>query len=114
MAAMEVFDLKDDLEVGAFGILEPKKKYAEEINPKNIDLAIVPGVVFDKRMNRIGYGAGFYDEYLKLLRPECVKIGLAYDFQVKEKIPFDDHDIRMDIIVTEREILKHTILKGPF
>jgi 5-formyltetrahydrofolate cyclo-ligase len=106
MASMEIFDLKDDLEVGTFGILEPKKKYAEEINPKKIDLAIVPAIVFDKEMNRIGYGAGYYDEYLKLLSPDCIKIGLAFDFQVKEKIPCDEHDIKMDIIVTEMEILK--------
>lgn len=106
MIAMEIFDLKEDLEIGTFGILEPKNKYAEEINPKNIDLAIIPAIVFDKEKNRIGYGAGFYDEYLKSLRPECVKIGLAFDFQIKEKIPCEKHDIKMDIIITEKEILK--------
>ncbi len=91
-----------DLEPGYYGVLEPKK--IKKVNPKDIDIVIVPGVVFDKKGNRIGYGKGYYDIFLK--KTKAFKIGLAFDFQVVEEIKKEEFDVAIDIIVTEKEIIK--------
>lgn len=87
----------DDLEEGAFGILEPKKT-CKKINPDEIDIAFIPGVAFDKKGHRIGFGKGFYDRLNKKLK--CQKIGIAYDFQIVEEIPFECHDVPVDLLIT--------------
>lgn len=87
----------DDLEVGAFGIMEPKTS-CKPIEPSNIDLAFIPGIAFDKKRHRIGFGKGFYDQLSKNL--DCQKIGLAYDFQIVDEIPFESHDLPVDLIIT--------------
>ena len=87
-----------------FGILEPKESYQREFNPDKLDIVIVPGIAFDKNGHRIGYGYGYYDRFLKTIRKETLKIGLAYDFQLIEKIPEERHDVPVDIILTEKEI----------
>lgn len=86
---------------GKFGILEPKEKKA--FNKDMLDLIIIPGVVFDKRGNRIGRGKGYYDRFLK--GANAKKIALAYDLQLFENIPADSHDIKMDYIITESKII---------
>lgn len=63
-----------------------------------ITLAIIPGVAFDKQNNRLGYGRGFYDKLLSQL--SFYKIGICYDFQFFDKIPYDKHDIKMDMVLT--------------
>jgi len=65
---------------------------------------IVPGIAFDKAGSRIGFGKGCYDMFLDGLN--AVKIGFCYDFQVMDEIPSDDHDIRMDFLVTEKGVLR--------
>ena len=64
-----------------------------------IGLVIVPGVVFDKHNHRIGYGKGYYDDFLKEFSGK--KIGLAFELQVLEDIPRDDWDIRLDKVISE-------------
>ena len=59
---------------------------------KNIDLVLVPGIVFDKEGHRIGYGFGYYDKFLKKV-PKAIKLGLTFDFQVIDKIPREMHDL---------------------
>ena len=77
-----------------------------EYNSSEIDLVIVPGVVFDVKMARYGRGLGYYDRFLSKLSGVKV-IALAYDFQVsKKKLKLDDWDIKMDYIVTEKRIIK--------
>lgn len=95
----------NELEPKTFGILEPKELYKREFNPDKLDLAIIPGLVFDKRGHRIGYGFGYYDRFLKTLKNNPKKIGLAYEFQITDKIPEELHDIPMDIIVTENQTI---------
>lgn len=94
------------LEKGAFDILEPKGHCPilkpEEI-AKKIDLVIVPGIVFDTRGHRVGYGLGFYDRLLKKVK--CPKIGLAYEFQIVEQIPKEDFDVPCDTVVTEERVI---------
>ena len=73
---------------------------------KNVDLVIVPGIVFDKNVHRIGYGYGYYDRFLVRLRKGTIKVGLCYDFQLVDKIQDEKHDVAMDILITERRVLK--------
>jgi 5-formyltetrahydrofolate cyclo-ligase len=91
----------DDLIVGAFGISEPRN--ANETPISDIQVFIIPGIAFDRNLNRIGHGKGFYDAYLS--KSEAVKIGLAYSRQLVDNIPKNDNDISMDLIVTEKGVL---------
>lgn len=83
----------------SFGIKEP----VGEIYNGNIDLIIVPGVVFDREGNRIGYGKGYYDRFLKLY-PRARKISLAYEFQILNRLEVEEHDEKIDEIVTKNNI----------
>ena len=88
---------KDPLIINKFGIPEP-------ISDKILypSILIVPLVAFDKNLNRIGYGGGFYDRYIKKQKKskKIITIGLAYPFQRVKKIPIDKYDIRLDFILT--------------
>ena len=101
--------LKDwgkDLRPGAYGILEPDVKVASLIRPSQIDMVVVPGSVFDRQCGRYGYGGGYFDRFLSIEAPQALRIGLAFSLQVLPEIPLKTHDQRMDIIVTENEILR--------
>jgi len=95
---------------GSFGILEPhidNKRHAEcVVAPEYFDVIVVPGVAFDRFGNRLGYGKGFYDRYLPQCKDHCVFIGLAYGFQLEEKLPCESHDIRLNYIVTDEETIR--------
>ncbi|MFH1391925.1 MAG: 5-formyltetrahydrofolate cyclo-ligase [Candidatus Diapherotrites archaeon] len=84
------------------GILEPKEELF--ISPNEIELFIVPGLAFDKEGNRVGWGKGFYDRFFNFNKISAKKIGLAFEFQIVEKISHKAHDVRMDLIVTENEV----------
>ena len=86
-----------------FDILEPIETM--KIAYKNINLVLAPGIVFDKQGHRIGYGFGYYDKFLKKV-PKAFKIGLAFDFQVVDKIPIEMHDVPVDMIVTEEGVIE--------
>ena len=105
---LQLSELKDfnELEPKTFGILEPKELYIREFSHEKLDVAIIPGMVFDHFGHRIGYGYGYYDRFLKQLKKTATKIGLAYDFQVVDKIQEEQHDIPVDFIVTESKIIK--------
>ncbi|MBO7214928.1 MAG: 5-formyltetrahydrofolate cyclo-ligase [Clostridia bacterium] len=83
-----------------FGTVEPT--LYQELN--DIDICFVPLIATDKNKNRIGFGKGYYDKFLKT--HPCLKIGLCYDFQVVENITPNPWDIPLDIIVTESKIIK--------
>ena len=101
----KVFDLSRDVQPGYKGIPEPKAGVLEEVEPSSVDLAVIPGVAFDLRRYRIGYGAGYYDRYLLKLRRDCFKIGVAFNLQILNTIPYDGYDIPMDMIITETMII---------
>ena len=89
----------DPLVINQYGIPEPisdKIRYP--------DILLVPLVAFDDNLNRIGYGGGFYDRYIKRVRKikKIFTIGLAYSFQKIKKIPISSHDIKLDYIITEK------------
>ena len=90
----EIKSLKD-LEEGKFGILEPKAN--KPVTDFNNSICIVPGVAFDKQNNRIGYGKGFYDRFLKNYKG--IKIGLTYKECICDKIDSDINDIKMDKVI---------------
>ncbi len=69
-------------------------------------LMLLPGLAFDLKGNRLGYGAGYYDRFLtKYGGDHFIKVALAYDFQIQERVPAEEHDIRMDYIITPGEFL---------
>lgn len=94
----EIRSIKDFTR-GAYQILEPKKK-TPVVDPKSVDLFIVPGIVFDRNGNRLGWGKGYYDRLLSGI--DAPKIGLAYACQVIEELPRSSYDVPMTMVVTEK------------
>lgn len=94
---------ENSLKPGAFGILEPTTTDRHDTE-NEIDLIIVPGVAFDHQGNRLGRGKGFYDRLLSSL--PVPTIGICYGFQLKETIPVEPFDRKMDWIITEKEVLE--------
>lgn len=89
------------LELGSFHIEEPTG--SETVDADEIELVVVPAVAYDRKGNRLGRGKGFYDRLLKSSR--ATKIGIAYDFQIVEEIPVEDHDVPVDLVITPGECL---------
>lgn len=93
-----------ELKTSRYGILEPEDR-ENEVRLKDIDIAIIPGVAFDKNGGRTGYGGGFYDRFFSY--DECKKIALAYRFQILESIPMEKYDIFVDDIITEKDFTEN-------
>lgn len=103
-----VYTVKDPVEdtvPGFKGILEPDPLKTRLLEPHEPDLAVVPGIAFDTSGNRIGYGAGYYDRLLPLLRTDCLKVGAAFEMQIADMLPAEQHDFRLDMIVTEERTI---------
>lgn len=93
-----------ELVTSAWGIPEPAND--ESVEPGVIDIVLVPGLCFDRVGQRVGYGKGYYDRFLKQCRPDCVKIGLSF-FEPVEKIDdVHDGDVRLDAVVTPRYVTR--------
>ncbi len=106
----ELADYDQDLELGAFGVLEPKPMFRKTVTSAEASLVLVPGVAFDERGHRLGYGKGYYDKFLSDLsqrRSDAKFIGLAYDFQVLKIIPHGPSDISLHKIVTDKRVIEH-------
>ncbi len=91
----------DDLETGAFGVLEPIPEKCRKLTDFTSSVCIVPALVYDKQGFRLGYGKGYYDRFLSGYKGKC--IGLAYSDWVKESLPHGKFDRKVDIIVTEKD-----------
>lgn len=89
------------LTIGAFGIREPLFHEERRVPLSDIDLILIPGVAFDVKGGRLGYGGGFYDRFLSRLEPHTWKIGLAYHWQIIEHVPMEPHDVLLDAIVCD-------------
>ncbi len=96
----------DSLKKGVYGILEPDPASNERVNPDIIDCAIIPGSAFDEKGGRMGYGGGFYDRLLPNLRVSVPKIAIAFEIQIIKEVPMGYYDQKMDIIVTEKRIIR--------
>ncbi|MGQ9629826.1 MAG: 5-formyltetrahydrofolate cyclo-ligase [bacterium] len=103
--ASELLDPENDLAPGTYGILEPKPECVRPVPAEEIDLIVTPGLAFDRRGYRIGYGAGYYDRFFKTTRPDAPKIAVAFDFQVLDEVPTTERDLPVDAIITERRII---------
>ena len=90
-----------DLEQGNFSVMEPKDK-CEIV--KNLDVVIVPAIALSKNGYRLGYGFGYYDRYLH--GKKSTTIALSYAKQVIKSFTHDDHDVKMNFIVTEDKVIK--------
>ena len=100
---MRAWSFGEPLDSGVWGIREPKAD-APEVAP---DILIVPLLAFDRRGNRIGYGAGYYDITIAKLRAmkPTVAIGIAFAAQEIAEVPVTPRDARLDLVLTEREII---------
>jgi 5-formyltetrahydrofolate cyclo-ligase len=102
---LELFEIREferDVSPGAWGIPEPHEHNRVALDA--VDLLIVPGLAFDDRGNRLGYGAGFYDRLLA----SCSKptVALAFEGQIVSEVPAGNHDIRIKKIVTETRVIE--------
>lgn len=98
-----------DLAPGCMGILEPATTECAE--GKEV-LVLMPGAVFDRNRNRIGYGGGYYDKYMGS-HPFYDSIALAFSCQVLDRIPAEAHDFRPNIIITEVDEIDDSVTKRP-
>ncbi|GER65557.1 hypothetical protein BpJC7_17350 [Weizmannia acidilactici] len=97
-------DLFGQLEKSFFNLLEPKTNETEQVDKQKIDLLVVPGLVFNTKGYRIGFGGGYYDRFLADFPNDTVS--LVYSEQIREDLPLQSYDIAVKHIVTENGILK--------
>ena len=95
----------EDMQKNKWGIPEPKAG-SEKMPIEQLDLVVVPAVGLDKSGCRIGFGQGYFDRLLEQLGPGTATVGLAYSFQVFERLPCEAHDRRVGRIITEKGFLK--------
>lgn len=100
----------DELIEGAFHILEPSENLRDLLGKhvaiKDIDFVVVPGLAFDKRGARLGYGIGYFDKLLTGVSPNAFLAALAFESQIFEEIPTQPHDIFMNCIITEETVYR--------
>ena len=94
----------ENLRPGCFGILEPSEGVLQPPDSINWDLAVVPGIAFDRLGHRIGFGKGYYDRLLAV--KDFPKVALAFSFQVVEQFETLAHDVAMNLIITENETIE--------
>lgn len=104
MVPSEITDFDRDLKPGYFGILAPTEESLNIIPSDSVDLIVTPGVIFDKKGYRIGYGAGFYDKFFSTLTKKVPKIAIAFSLQQAIDVPKDEYDIPVDKLITEKGI----------
>lgn len=107
LLASEILNLSE-LELGYMGLFEPIKDFIRPIDTKDLNVVIIPCVALDFNGNRIGYGKGYYDRFLSELSPSVMKIGLAFEFQLVPNIISEYFDVPVDLIITEKDIIKAT------
>ena len=95
------------LELGSFHIEEPQGETT--VDPSEIELIVVPAVAYDRAGNRLGRGKGFYDRLLSTTRAS--KIGVGYEFQLLDSLPAEEHDVPMDMIITQNTTI--VVRKNP-
>ncbi len=108
--ALYAIEMLGELEEAGFGLREPAARVRADpdrrVAPETVDLLVVPGVAFDRRGGRIGYGRGYYDRLLARCRPDAPRVGLAFECQLVEAIPMGPADQPMDLVVTEADVYR--------
>ncbi len=105
MIASELHDFDADLVSGMFNILEPRAEALRPVTVEEIDFVLAPGLAFDRRGYRLGYGGGFYDKLLARIRPETHVSALAFSFQIYDEIPTDENDKKINSVITDEETI---------
>ena len=101
----EVRDLAGDLAPGTWGIREPEPDRCPRADAGGVGFALIPGVAFDRRARRLGYGGGYYDRLLADGLPEGTPlVSGAFEVQILDEVPTDPHDAPVDVVVTEKEV----------
>lgn len=101
---MVLYKGNESLRPGVFGILEPQiEESTTNLYEKEIELIVVPGVAFDRQLNRMGRGKGYYDRLLSTLT--APKVGICFGFQLMDAIPVEPFDRKMDAVITEKETI---------
>ena len=103
MNVYEIHSLQE-LYLGAYGILEPKEDPERLIQPEAIDFAFIPCISCDRSGRRLGHGGGYYDRYLE--KTHCVKAALCREELLVDEIPVEEHDLRMDFVISEKGCYK--------
>ncbi|MBM4002620.1 MAG: 5-formyltetrahydrofolate cyclo-ligase [Planctomycetes bacterium] len=109
---LELFHLEsmDELELGMYRILEPKPELRsvphKKVRIESLDLIMVPGVAFDRQGGRSGHGKGYYDKLLEHARQDAPLVALAFECQIFDDIPTQEHDVYMDMVITESTIYR--------
>lgn len=101
---LSIHKLSQDLEKHPFGYWQPSKS-APRIAPEQLDLVLVPGLVFDKTGSRLGYGMGFYDRLLRLIPQHVAKVAITLETFIVPQLPQESFDIKMTHFATETGIL---------
>ncbi len=111
MIPYRIFSINEDFIIDRYGIREPQNDISREMDPGKIDIVIIPdsGPPFrpeeDLDGGRYGYGGGYYDRFLAILKPTAKKIAIAFDLQISKKLPLSDSDVRIDSLITESGII---------
>lgn len=95
-----------DLVESKYGILEPQADQSKIVSEDIIDVVITPGVIFDKRGYRIGYGGGYYDKLFGRIGSNVLKIAIGFDMQVVNSVPTNQYDQKVDYLITETMVYK--------
>jgi 5-formyltetrahydrofolate cyclo-ligase len=104
-AGMEAAEVRPGapLDVTSYGPREPAHRVA--VDPREVDVVVTPGLGFDRRGHRLGYGGGHYDRYLERMGERALRVGVAFSVQIVRWVPTDLGDQPVDVVVTEAEII---------
>ncbi len=102
----EIKDLGKELAPGTFGILEPKQEFVRPVGLDEVDVIFVPGIVWDREGYRLGWGRGYFDRAIKKLPPHVRSAGLAFNLQLITRVPRDQFDVPVDMVVTESRVIR--------
>lgn len=110
LQTMEAYEISsfEELEPGAWGIPEPRSAATSLATLAAIDVMIIPGLAYDRQGGRLGYGSGFYDRFLErydvMGLPHPFKLGVCYETQLQDELPMEQHDLRVDRMITEEGV----------
>ncbi len=102
----ELKNFEKELTANKLGIFQPSPEFFRPFNKKELDLIVVPGIAFDEKGNRIGFGKGYYDKFLKGIPKKIPVIALAFEEQITDSIKKEKHDIPVQKIVTEERVIE--------
>ena len=106
LGTAQINDLDSELKEGVYGVQEPVARIRGEEVPEDLDVIVVPGACFTPEGYRIGYGGGYYDSFLSKHADGALKVGFCYDRFIVDSIPVEDHDVPVDLIITEKEVIR--------